>query len=106
MLTQQGLEEIADASSSEQIAFLLVERARLLDELEMEQTQNEGQNADDLKQILEHERADFEDELAQQREQAAVVLNSLKMEHEEEINALIDENAKLDEELIALKNKV
>ncbi|XP_041378597.1 myosin-2 heavy chain-like isoform X2 [Gigantopelta aegis] len=106
MLTQQGLEEIAHASSSEQIAFLLVERARLLDELEMEQTQNEGQNAEDLKQILERERADFEEELAQQRERAAEVLNSLKMEHEEEINALIDENAKLDEELTTLKNTI
>ncbi|XP_061189899.1 girdin-like isoform X2 [Saccostrea echinata] len=37
MLIQQGLEEIASVSTSEQIAFLLVERARLLDELEAEQ---------------------------------------------------------------------
>lgn len=37
MLIQQGLEEIANVSTSEQIAFLLVERARLLDELEAEQ---------------------------------------------------------------------
>lgn len=37
MLIQQGLDEIANVSTSEQIAFLLVERARLLDELEAEQ---------------------------------------------------------------------
>lgn len=37
MLVQQGLDEIANVSTSEQIAFLLVERARLLDELEAEQ---------------------------------------------------------------------
>ena len=40
MLQQQGLDEIAHASTSEQIAYLLVERARLLDELEAEQNRN------------------------------------------------------------------
>ena len=40
MLQQQGLDEIAHASTSEQIAYLLVERARLLDELEAEQSRN------------------------------------------------------------------
>ena len=40
MLIQQGLEEIAGVSTSEQIAFLLVERARLLDELEAEQNRS------------------------------------------------------------------
>ena len=37
MLLQQGLDEIADGTISEQIAYLLVERARLLDELEAEE---------------------------------------------------------------------
>lgn len=37
MLLQQGLEDICDASPSERVAYLLVERARLMDELEAEQ---------------------------------------------------------------------
>ncbi len=37
MLSQQGLEEISIGNTSEQIAYLLVERARLMDELEAEQ---------------------------------------------------------------------
>ena len=40
MLQQQGLDEISQASTSEQIAYLLVERARLLDEFEAEQGRN------------------------------------------------------------------
>ena len=39
MLLQQGLDDIAHSSTSEQIAYLLVERARLMDELEAEQNQ-------------------------------------------------------------------
>ena len=40
MLLQQGLEDVAQGTISEQIAYLLVERARLLDELEAEQNRN------------------------------------------------------------------
>ena len=40
MLLQQGLDDIADGSVSEQVAYLLVERARLMDELEAEQARN------------------------------------------------------------------
>ena len=40
MLLQQGLDDIADGTISEQIAYLLVERARLMDELEAEQSRN------------------------------------------------------------------
>ena len=40
MLEQQGLDDIAHASTTEQIAYLLVERARLLDELEAEQSRH------------------------------------------------------------------
>ena len=72
MLTQQGLAEISDATQSEQIAYLLVERARLLDELEEHNSNNSNSNnnsttasphnADgrssetELKQILEQVR--------------------------------------------------
>ena len=44
MLTQQGLAEISDATQSEQIAYLLVERARLLDELEETHSNNNDNN--------------------------------------------------------------
>ena len=40
MLLQQGLDDIADSTVSEQVAYLLVERARLMDELEAEQARN------------------------------------------------------------------
>ena len=40
MLVQQGLEDISTGTTSEQIAYLLVERARFMDELEAEQMKN------------------------------------------------------------------
>ena len=46
MLRQQGLEEIAVGNTSEQIAYLLVERARLMDELEAEQAKGNDQCTD------------------------------------------------------------
>ncbi|XP_035826356.1 trichohyalin [Aplysia californica] len=118
MLTQQGLAEISDATQSEQIAYLLVERARLLDELEEHNNSNSNNNSNnnsnsnnpspnvdgrssemELKQILEQERGDFEEELSQQRESAIMMKEQLKQEHEEEINALMEENSKLEEDL-------
>ena len=42
MLLQQGLDDIVTGSFSEQVAYLLVERARLLDELEAEQGKGES----------------------------------------------------------------
>merc|ERR1712154_326718 len=53
----------------------------------------------DLKQVLEQERADFEEELRRQRDRATQVRETLKQEHEEEINALMEENSKLEEDL-------
>lgn len=75
MLTQQGLAEISDATQSEQIAYLLVERARLLDELEESNNNNNSssnnasstnispdtdgrQSETELKQILEQVSSD------------------------------------------------
>ncbi|RUS85459.1 hypothetical protein EGW08_006792 [Elysia chlorotica] len=115
MLTQQGLAEISDATQSEQIAYLLVERARLLDELEEHNSNNSNSNNNsttasphntdgrssetELKQILEQERGDFEEELKEQRESAKMMREQLKQEHEEEINALMEENSKLEDDL-------
>ncbi|KAL8587363.1 hypothetical protein ACOMHN_045610 [Nucella lapillus] len=113
MLTQQGLGEIAAATPNEQVAYLLVERARLLDELEGAQSQmpvsqsaSGGREAQELKEILEQERKDFEQELGQQRESASLMKEQLRKEHEEEISALMDENSKLEEELQGAKRKV
>ncbi|XP_070207439.1 putative leucine-rich repeat-containing protein DDB_G0290503 isoform X2 [Littorina saxatilis] len=111
MLTQQGLGEIAEAIPSEQVAYLLVERARLLDEVDGAQTPasqsaaSGGRDSQELKEILEQERKDFEQELSQQRESASMIKDGLRKEHEEEVNALMDENSKLEEELQEVKRK-
>ena len=69
MLLQQGLDDIAHSSTSEQIAYLLVERARLMDELEAEQNQMQidtpdgAMSASQIYNLLEQERNDFEEEL-------------------------------------------
>ena len=48
MLLQQGLDEIAHGTTSEQIAYLLVERARLMDELEAEEQRHLIETPDGL----------------------------------------------------------
>jgi len=57
MLIQVGLEDIVDFPSREQIAFLLVERARLLDELAethelYEKTAQPGQIVSRLTEVI------------------------------------------------------
>ncbi|CAG5126599.1 unnamed protein product, partial [Candidula unifasciata] len=107
MLTEQGLAEISHAMQSEQIAYLLMERARLLHEVEEHKndicsdTANSGghPSEEEFKSILEKERKEFEEELKQQRDSAKMISEQLKHEHEEEITALMDENSKLEEDL-------
>ena len=111
MLIQQGLEEIAQAPTSEQIAFLLVERARLLDELEAEQGRSvsavsDGRTSEELQRTLEQERQEFQDEIEQTRTATRAEVEQLKHEHEEEINVVMDENQRLEEELTSTKEKV
>ncbi|XP_046579547.1 myosin-11-like isoform X4 [Haliotis rubra] len=108
MLSQQGLDEIAKATSSEQIAFLLVERAKLLDELEAEQnnSQSGDKHSEELKKILERERDDLEEEMQQLRQQENRSRSALKHEHEEEIGALMEENAKLEDDFGSSKEKL
>ncbi|KAK6177611.1 hypothetical protein SNE40_015676 [Patella caerulea] len=109
MLVQQGLEEIAKSTTNEQIAFLLLERARLLDEMEAEQEQPTLSDADtskELKQILERERTNFDEELRHQRASSTLLEEKLKNEHEEEINNLIEENTILEEDLADEQSKV
>lgn len=111
MLIQQGLEEIANAPTSEQIAFLLVERARLLDELEAEQGRSvsalsDGRISEELQQTLDREKKELLDEYEQQRETTRAELEQIKREHEEEINVVMDENQRLEDELAASKKQV
>ena len=113
MLTQQGLEEIAAVSTSEQIAFLLVERARLLDELEAEQnrsaTPSPGRgtaSSEDFQRTLERERQEMEETLSQQQDQMKTLKDSLRQDHEEEINALMEENNTLEDDLQEGKRRV
>ena len=111
MLIQQGLEEIAQAPTSEQIAFLLVERARLLDELEAEQIRSQsavsdGRLSEELQRTIDREREELHEEMEQQRTLSRNEADQLKREHEEEINVVMEENTRLEEELNEMKNKV
>ena len=110
MLIQQGLEEIAQAPTSEQIAFLLVERARLLDELEAEQIRShsvsDGRMSEELQRTIDKEREELHEEMEQQRTLSRNEVDQLKREHEEEINVVMEENTRLEEELNAMKTKV
>ncbi|XP_055865056.1 putative leucine-rich repeat-containing protein DDB_G0290503 isoform X3 [Biomphalaria glabrata] len=101
MLSEQGLAEIAKSPPGEQIAYLIVERTRLLEEIEKHRSNSrtdDGKNSN-IKQQLEQERAEFEQELNQQRESDKILRDQLKHEHEEEISALIEENGKLEDDL-------
>jgi gas vesicle protein len=111
MLIQQGLEEIAQAPTSEQIAFLLVERARLLDELEAEQGRSvsalsDGRISEDLQRTIDREREELQEEIDQAREATKSEIEQIKREHEEEINVVMDENQRLEDELATSKKQV
>ncbi|XP_074654430.1 uncharacterized protein LOC141908326 isoform X2 [Tubulanus polymorphus] len=108
MLLQQGLTDIAHGSATEQIAFLLVERARLLDELEMDQSRASRTETPAAKTgaVTDEERADFEEELMQQRDMMKRVKAQLEQQHEEEISDLLDEKDKLEEHLNDLQIKL
>ena len=115
MLLQQGLTDIARSSPSEQVAYLLVERARLLDELEAEQGRSvereHGNNAlkqrlEELQQELEEEKEDSEEDLAEEREKTRKMEESMKAAHKKEMAAIVVENEKLQETLNTATSKV
>lgn len=114
MLEQQGLHDILDSSTTEQIAYLLVERARLLDELEAEQTEagtlfqtpDGAFSAAQLWAMLSQERREFERDLAHHKANLQKLHDSLKDESEEEITVLMSENSKLQDLLDATKRRV
>uniref|UniRef100_A0A8C5MTS8 Uncharacterized protein n=1 Tax=Leptobrachium leishanense TaxID=445787 RepID=A0A8C5MTS8_9ANUR len=90
MLDQEGLNEIAQSSPSEQIAYLLVERATLLEKLELLehkldahlQSLSEVKRQDELEQI--HQT--LEEELHQQRESMKRTKESLNKSYDEELD--------------------
>ncbi|XP_066297293.1 uncharacterized protein [Branchiostoma lanceolatum] len=105
MLQQEGLQQVAESGLSEQVAYLLVERARLMDELETAaekrppQLVNSSADVDQLRQLLERERADHEEELKQQRENMMRVKESLTKVHDHELHELSRSKDELEEEL-------
>ncbi|XP_072334452.1 uncharacterized protein ccdc30 isoform X2 [Scyliorhinus torazame] len=74
MLDQEGLAEIAHSGPSEQVAYLLVERATLLEKLELAERKVDSQSVTgsnretDLQVELDQMRQTLEEELKQQRE--------------------------------------
>ncbi|KAL1021263.1 hypothetical protein UPYG_G00010900 [Umbra pygmaea] len=73
MLAQEGLGEIGLSSPSEQVAYLLVERATLLERLEASESRLDTQSLTDnvrevqLQEEMDHIRHNMEGELRQQR---------------------------------------
>ncbi|XP_013388293.1 myosin-4-like [Lingula anatina] len=117
MLIQQGLDDIAQGSVSEQIAFLLVERARLLDELEAEQSKrnssggigpDNGLNVSQskLQQMLEQERRDHEEELRQQQESMKQVKEQLRSVQEQELSKVQADKRKVEEQITKARERV
>ncbi|XP_060794192.1 coiled-coil domain-containing protein 30 isoform X2 [Neoarius graeffei] len=74
MLEQEGLAEISNSSSSEQVAYLLVERVTLLERLEAAERKLDTQTLTGnlrevhLQEELDHIRHTLEEELRQQKE--------------------------------------
>ena len=67
----------------------------------------EGQfTAAELWEMLQNERQDFEDELAEQTKSIREASNSAKKEHEEEMTQMIGENETLQDMLEEAQNKV
>ena len=60
----------------------------------------------DLQKLLEKERKEFEDQLQKQHEFWQMNEKKLKDEHEEEVNTVLEENERLEEELSETRLKV
>ncbi|KAM4016034.1 coiled-coil domain-containing protein 30 isoform 2-T3 [Anomaloglossus baeobatrachus] len=90
MLDQEGLTEIAHSSPSEQIAYLLVERATLLEKLELleQKMDSRSENSSDQKRQdeLEQIHRTLEEELYQQRESMRRTKESLNKTFDEELD--------------------
>ncbi|XP_056400638.1 coiled-coil domain-containing protein 30 isoform X2 [Hyla sarda] len=88
MLDQEGLIEIAHSSPSEQIAYLLVERATLLEKLELLEQKMDSENMSDQKRQdeLEQIHRTLEEELYQQREIMRSTKETMNKTFDEELD--------------------
>ncbi|XP_053096752.1 coiled-coil domain-containing protein 30 isoform X3 [Pangasianodon hypophthalmus] len=83
MLEQEGLAEISNSSSSEQVAYLLVERVTLLERLEAAERKLDTQTLTGnlrevhLQEELDHIRHTLEEELRQQKEMMRLTKESM-----------------------------
>ncbi|KAF5903538.1 coiled-coil domain-containing protein 30-like isoform X1 [Clarias magur] len=88
MLEQEGLDEISTSGSSEQVAYLLVERVTLLERLEATERKLDTQTLTGnlrevhLQEELDHIRHTLEEELRQQKEMMRLTKESMSKEKE------------------------
>ncbi|XP_060750247.1 coiled-coil domain-containing protein 30 isoform X1 [Tachysurus vachellii] len=88
MLEQEGLAEISNSSSSEQVAYLLVERVTLLERLEAAERKLDTQTLTGnlrevhLQEELDHIRHTLEEELRQQKEMMRLTKESMSKGNE------------------------
>ncbi|XP_067873499.1 coiled-coil domain-containing protein 30 isoform X2 [Heterodontus francisci] len=91
MLDQEGLAEIAHSGPSEQVAYLLVERATLLEKLELAERKMDSQSVTGssrethLQVELDQMRQTLEEELKQQRESMQRTKETMAKSHEEDL---------------------
>ncbi|XP_044134323.1 coiled-coil domain-containing protein 30 isoform X2 [Bufo gargarizans] len=89
MLDQEGLNEIAHSSPSEQIAYLLVERATLLEKLELLEHKVDSRSehlSDQRQDELEQMHRTLEEELYQQQETMRRTKETLNKTFDEELD--------------------
>ncbi|XP_040284644.1 coiled-coil domain-containing protein 30 isoform X2 [Bufo bufo] len=89
MLDQEGLNEIAHSSPSEQIAYLLVERATLLEKLDLLEQKVESRSehlSDQRQDELEQIHRTLEEELYQQQETMRRTKETLNKTFDEELD--------------------
>lgn len=102
MLTQEDLVDMGLTSPSEIVAYLLVERATLLERLEAAERRLESQSLNgnlkevDHQELICHMRGD---DLRQQREDLQKTLNNTMKAHSEEISQERNERQRLEQDL-------
>ncbi|KAK3519096.1 hypothetical protein QTP70_016321 [Hemibagrus guttatus] len=119
MLEQEGLAEISNSSSSEQVAYLLVERVTLLERLEAAERKLDTQTlTGNLREVhlqcvynglspvsygnqeeLDHIRHTLEEELRQQKEMMRLTKESMSKAHSVELERECTERKKLERDL-------
>uniref|UniRef100_A0A674CT63 Coiled-coil domain containing 30 n=1 Tax=Salmo trutta TaxID=8032 RepID=A0A674CT63_SALTR len=105
MLAQEDLGEIGLSSTSEQVAYLLVERATLLERLEAAEKRLDTQSlTGNLREVhlqdeLDHIRHTMEEELRQQRETMQCTKESMNQVHNEDVYQERSERQRLERDL-------